>query len=133
MNTNKSCSFCKKSGHNITTCIPAVKQGILLENHIYAMKEVSTNISNFRCKLVYYLRKLSIQQKKILCCRMGEKQLSESVVYRYIRDKIKSRNVMQRVHGDKCSSICFIANSKPYESISISSPTSSEKYERKVL
>jgi hypothetical protein len=54
----KTCICCKKTGHNITTCYSAIRQGILIENHIQAMVEVCTK--DKMVKITRYLRYLSI-------------------------------------------------------------------------
>jgi hypothetical protein len=91
------CTCCKKSGHNITTCSSAVRQGILLENHIIGMQENSTTEMKFRIRLLQYLRNLSKTQQKILSSRIGESRISYSTVMRYLSCKWKSRKVMHKI------------------------------------
>jgi hypothetical protein len=122
------CTCCKKSGHNITTCSSAVRQGILIENHIIGMQENSTSEMKFRIRLLQYLRNLSITQQKILCTRIGETRLSYSTIMRYLSYKWKSRKVMHKIYSktdktDKTDVFVFTDR--------IISPSSSEKPERK--
>lgn len=125
------CTCCKKSGHNITTCGPAVRQGILIENHIIGMQENSTSEIKFRIRLLQYLRNLSKTQQKILSTRIGETEtrLSYSTVMRYLSYKWKSRKVMHKIYGstktDKIDNHHLALASR------IFSPISSEKPERK--
>jgi hypothetical protein len=104
MNTknSKTCFCCKKSGHNISTCISARKQGILIENHMQALIDIcGENESKIRTKISHYLRNLSLLQQKILCVRIGgyENHLSCSILLRYFMDKQKSRKVMMKLYG----------------------------------
>jgi hypothetical protein len=116
------CTCCKKSGHNITTCVSAVRQGILIENHIIGMQENSTTEMKFRIRLLQYLRNLSKTQQKILCTRIGESRISYCTVMRYISCKWKSRKVMHKIYG---------SSSKSNLADKIWSPRPSEKPERK--
>ena len=129
MNSKTSkCTCCKKPGHNITTCSSAVRQGILLENHIIGMQENATSEIKFRIQLLQYLRNLSKTQQKILCTRIGEieTRLSYSTIMRYLSYKLKSRKVMHKIYGPK-SNDTFISLTAD----KIISPKTSEKPERK--
>lgn len=124
------CTCCKKSGHNITTCSSAVRQGILIENHIIGMQENATSEMKFRIRLLQYLRNLSKTQQKILCTRIGETdtRLSYSTIMRYLSYRLKSRKVMHKIYSktdktDKTDVFVFTDR--------IISPSSSEKPERK--
>jgi len=121
----KTCICCKKSGHNITTCYSAVRQGILIENHIQAMVEVCT--TDIKVKLSRYLRNLSILQQKILSNRIGENNLSCSVVLRYFVDKSTSRKIMRNIYNRSSLLNIYL----PYDPII--SPSISVKPERKRL
>ena len=99
--TNSKCTCCKKTGHNITTCSSAVRQGILLENHIIGMQENATTEIRFRIRLLQYLRNLSKTQQKILCTRIGESRISYSTVMRYLSYKLKGRKVIHRIYESK--------------------------------
>ena len=127
MSKQSNCTCCKKPGHNITTCSSAVRQGILIENHIIGMQENATSEIKFRIQLLQYLRNLSKTQQKILSSRMGEHhRVSYSMVMRYLSYKWKSRKVMHKIYG---------SNNKVANDIvttdKLISPTYSEKPERK--
>jgi len=125
--TNSKCTCCKKSGHNITTCVSSRRQGILLENHIIGMQEHATSEIQFRIRLLQYLRNLSKTQQKILSSRIGESRISYSTVIRYLSYKGKSRKVIHKIYGTSPSP-------SPSTSITadkIISPRPSEKPERK--
>jgi hypothetical protein len=127
--TNSKCTCCKKSGHNITTCVSSRRQGILLENHIIGMQEHATSEIQFRIRLLQYLRNLSKTQQKILSSRIGESRISYSTVIRYLSYKGKSRKVMHKIYGTSTS-----PSPSPSTSITadkIISPRPSEKPERK--
>jgi hypothetical protein len=98
---SKKCICCKKNGHNITTCISAKKQGILIENHIQAfiMDICNEDDEKKKSRLLRYLRNLSSIQQKILSSRVGEKHLSCYNVFRYFVDKNRSKNVMLKLYG----------------------------------
>jgi hypothetical protein len=121
--TNSKCTCCKKSGHNITTCVSSRRQGILLENHIIGMQEHATSEIQFRIRLLQYLRNLSKTQQKILSSRIGESRISYSTVIRYLSYKGKSRKVMHKIYGTS-PSMSLTADK-------IISPRPSEKPERK--
>ena len=132
MNTNtksnsSKCTCCKKPGHNITTCSSAVRQGILLENHIIGMQENATTEIRFRIRLLQYLRNLSKTQQKILCTRIGESRISYSTVMRYLSYKLKGRKVIHRIYSPSTST----STTTSLTADKIVSPRSSEKPERK--
>lgn len=125
-NSSSKCTCCKNTGHNITTCSSAVRQGILIENHIIGMQENSTTEMKFRIRLLQYLRNLSKTQQKILSSRIGDR-LSYSTVMRYLSYKWKSRKVMRKIYGST-------SVDKPVDKLTadkICSPRPSEKPERK--
>jgi hypothetical protein len=131
MNSKTSkCTCCKNTGHNITTCSSAVRQGILIENHIIGMQENATTEMKFRIRLLQYLRNLSKTQQKILCTRIGETRLSYSTVMRYLSYKWKSRKVMHKIYSNSNSK-----TDKTVDNVALAdkiiSPSSSEKPERK--
>lgn len=126
---SNKCACCKKIGHNITTCVSAVKQGILIENHILEMKDTSISEIKFRIRLLQYLRNLSKIQQKILCTRIGETNVSYSNIVRYLSYKWKSRKVMNKIYGKPELISENILSS--FNADKISSPTFSEKAERK--
>ena len=127
--TNSKCTCCKKPGHNITTCSSAVRQGILLENHIIGMQENATTEIRFRIRLLQYLRNLSKTQQKILCTRIGESRISYSTVMRYLSYKLKGRKVIHRIYSPSTSPRPSTTTSLTADKII--SPRSSEKPERK--
>jgi len=129
-NSNSKCTCCKKTGHNITTCVSVGKQGILIENHILGIQEHATSEIQFRIRLLQYLRNLSKTQQKILCNRIGESRISYSTVIRYLSYKGKSQRVMHKIYSVPVTvSVTKINTSFPYDKIF--SPTFSEKPERK--
>lgn len=131
-NISKKCICCKKSGHNITTCISAKKQGILIENHIQAFMDICGDDDvKKKSRLYQYLRKLSTTQKKILSNRVGETHLSCSNVFRYFIEKIRSKNVMMKINGCTHNVLRRTLFSIPAEPIVCPSPSYSNKSERK--
>lgn len=128
---SNTCTCCKKVGHNITTCVSAVKQGILIENHILAMQECATNEIKFRLRLLQYLRGLSSIQQKILSSRIGDKKISYSTVLRYLSYKSKSRKVMHKIYGSSSTNRSGFGSGSSVKADKIFSPTFSEKPERK--
>ena len=131
ISNSKKCICCKKSGHNITTCIPAKKQGILIENHIQAFMDICSDDEKKKSRLYQYLRNLSTTQKKILSNRVGEKHLTCSNVFRYFVEKIRSKNVMMKINGCTHKVLCRTLFSIPAEPIVCPSPSYSNKSERK--
>jgi hypothetical protein len=121
---SKKCICCRKNGHNITTCISAKKQGIMIENHIQAFIELKK-----KSKIYHYLRNLSITQQKILSSRIGEKKISYSIIFRYFLEKNKSKNIMLKLYGSTNNSRTLFSN--PAEPIVC--PSSSNTYNRKKI
>jgi hypothetical protein len=125
------CTCCKKTGHNITTCVSSRRQGILLENHIIGMQEHATSEIQFRIRLLQYLRNLSKTQQKILSSRIGESRISYSTVIRYLSYKGKSRKVMHKIYGTSPSPSPSPSPSTSITADKLISPRPSEKPERK--
>jgi hypothetical protein len=142
---SKTCFYCKKAGHNISTCVSARKQGILLENHIQAMIDIcGCDKPKKRVKISQYLRNLSIVQQKLLCIRIGnslENHLSSSIVLKYFMDKQKSKRVMMKIYGNtnnnnntiSSCSVSITITTNPAEPITCPSPSISNKSERKQI
>ena len=137
---SKTCFYCKQSGHNISTCISARKQGILLENHIQAMIDIcGYDEPKKRIKISHYLRNLSMVQQKLLCVRIGnsfENHLSCSILLKYFIDKQKSKRVMTKIYGNNNNnnnttirSYSFSITTNPADPITC--PSISNKSDRK--